>query len=138
MKEEWKQVRQHKHTLGADYWVSSYGRVKSVIRGKTRIIKPWMMGNYFGVTLGGVKSKTGKKRPDTQHVHTLVLRTFKGVQEGCVVHHIDNNKLNNRLDNLEWATFKHNSQESKIVGQLLAENARLRAEVDRLTVMLSQ
>ena len=64
MKEEWKQVRQHKHTLGADYWVSSHGRVKSVIRGKTRIIKAWMMGNYFGVTLGGVKSKTGKKRPD--------------------------------------------------------------------------
>jgi hypothetical protein len=138
MREEWRQIKEHTDPRGADYWVSSIGRVKSVIRGKSRIVKGSMMGRYLRVSLGMVRTKSGKRRTNSVHVHTLVLKAFKGVQEGCVVHHIDNNKLNNRLDNLEWATFKHNSEESKIIGQLLAENARLRAEVDRLTVMLSQ
>lgn len=42
-------------------------------------------------------------------VHRLVLQTFKeNTGNKRTVNHIDGNKLNNRLENLEWATDSEN------------------------------
>lgn len=44
------------------------------------------------------------------YVHILMMRTFNPVpnMEELEVNHIDHNKLNNHLDNLEWCTHKEN------------------------------
>jgi len=55
------------------------------------------------------------------YIHTLVLNAFVGKgrsNEECC--HLDNNPINNRYDNLEWGTHKHNLLDfgtNKIVGK---------------------
>lgn len=50
----------------------------------------------------------GKKK--TYRVHRLVLMVFKPIEnyEKMEVNHIDGNKKNNKLENLEWCTSKEN------------------------------
>ena len=50
----------------------------------------------------------------TMYIHSAVARSFLGdrTTEGLCVNHIDGNKENNRLDNLEWVTPQENSQHS--------------------------
>lgn len=44
-------------------------------------------------------------------IHKLVATTFIPNPDGCtIVDHIDGNKQNNRVDNLEWVTQKENVQ----------------------------
>ena len=100
MKEEWKMIP------GYDglYQVSNLGRVKSLRFGKERILKhrPDTQG-YLVVTL----SKNGKSK--TFRVHILVAMAFLNhtiKSYRITVKHIDNNKLNNRLDNLERVNRK--------------------------------
>lgn len=54
----------------------------------------------------------GKKK--TIAIHSAVARTFLGdrTSEGLQVNHIDGNKLNNSLENLEWVTAKENAEHS--------------------------
>jgi 2-hydroxy-3-keto-5-methylthiopentenyl-1-phosphate phosphatase len=43
-------------------------------------------------------------------VHSLVAEAFvDGYFEGAIVNHKDENKTNNRADNLEWVTYRQNS-----------------------------
>ena len=98
------------------YEVSSLGRVRSlarvIIRGKVhqpvreRILKntPMKIG-YVSVTLyrNGVSEK--------KYVHILVWTAFKGaVPPNLEINHIDGNKANPILINLETGTHQHNIQ----------------------------
>ena len=44
-------------------------------------------------------------------VHRAVLESFTGRKEKMVVRHVDNNKANNRLENLSWGTHADNMQD---------------------------
>lgn len=44
----------------------------------------------------------------TYLVHRLVAEAFLNKYEYSIVHHKDNNKLNNNIDNLEWTTQSYN------------------------------
>lgn len=95
------------------YEVSSYGVVRSVQRKsldrwgkyclrKGRILKPCNR-RYSMVVL----SKNGKARNCL--VHRLVAEAFiPNPHNWSVVNHKDENKLNNRMDNLEWCSQKYN------------------------------
>lgn len=53
------------------------------------------------------------KRPLHRFLHTILAHTFLTLPEGynykdLTINHIDGNKLNNSLDNLEWCTFGQN------------------------------
>lgn len=89
MKEEWKKVFDHKN-----YEVSNLGNVKSLKYGKEKILKPIKQTNgYSSVRLDG-KNKS---------IHHLVAEEFMGykIDKLTLLDHIDGNKLNNRLDNLD-------------------------------------
>lgn len=90
------------------YAVSNMGRVKSLNyrrSGKEEILSPCKNGRgYMQVYL----SKEGNHM--FYGVHRLVLMTFSPIEnmENLEVNHIDENKENNRLENLEWVTHKEN------------------------------
>lgn len=111
MTEVWKDIKGYE----GYYQISNLGRVKSLYRMITRrsrpvnqyerIMKGCLQGKgYVGVTLSnGIAKKTHK-------VHRLVCKAFICDQDSSVqVNHIDGNKLNNRLDNLEWVSNMENS-----------------------------
>ena len=55
--------------------------------------------------------------------HRLVAEYFLPNQENYpVVHHIDGNKLNNKVENLKWVSFSDNLQESYLMGRRNTKN----------------
>lgn len=94
--EEWRPVPNWEM-----YFVSNKGRVKS--RGK--ILKP-------GIDTSGYKHHTflTNKTRYTVRVHKLVMETFIGpCPKDMVRNHIDRNKINNNVDNLEYCSMRENS-----------------------------
>ncbi len=99
-----------------NYEVSNMGRVKRVrfhryTRQYPRLVRPQRtIHGYLFVTL-----KTPKRTP----VHQLVCRAFHGkpLPEQTDVNHIDNDRANNRADNLHWATRKENLWHGKNQGR---------------------
>lgn len=88
-----------------DYYISNYGRVYSIKRNK--ILKPFI--NNCGYCLITLYNEYGFKKIT---IHSLVAENFLEKKEGCEINHKDENKLNNKVDNLEWLTHKENSQYS--------------------------
>lgn len=98
MEETWKDC---KHYEGL-YEVSTIGRVKNKKTGK--ILKQCMESSgYYKVNL----YKYGKVKNES--VHRLVALTFiDNPDSKPQVNHIDGDKLNNEVTNLEWATQSEN------------------------------
>lgn len=98
--ERWESILNY-----SNYLVSSYGRVMN-IRTK-RLLKTYVdnSGGYLCVNLW--KNNKGKNH----RIHTLVYSTFYNDYDlkGHVINHIDGNKLNNNLENLEKATYQNNN-----------------------------
>ena len=98
--EYWKPFPEDPFT---EYSGSSLGRVRNDRTG--RILKPGLdTSGYKYVILNFNGQKKNIK------VHRLVLRCFNQVENfnELTVNHKDGNRLNNRLDNLEWMTFEEN------------------------------
>src|SRR5699024_473267 len=100
------------------YKVSNLGRVRAierVIRGRTypdKILSQRMdRYGYLRTSL----YKNGK--PKTMTIHRIVAENFIP-NEGrkLTVNHKDGNKLNNKLNNLEWATWSENNQHALDTG----------------------
>ena len=75
-------------------------------------------------------SKNGKS--NTKRVHKLVATAFLG-ESNLQVDHIDGNKLNNKLNNLEYVTPKENTNRAWQKG--LAHNSEYQREVARKTML---
>ena len=88
-----------------DYQISNLGRVKSVKFGKERFLKFGKDNKgYLHISL----CKDGKQKWFL--VHRLVYEAFVGeIPESMQINHIDEDKTNNRLDNLNLMTPKENS-----------------------------
>ena len=86
------------------YEISNKGR----IRKSNKILKGSInSGGYLQIRLSNGLNTTKK------YVHRLVLETFKGYST-LDVNHIDHNKLNNSLTNLEYVTKKENVEKRHI------------------------
>lgn len=119
MTEEWRPVKGYEGI----YEVSSLGRVRSLDRnvpalchktgtirdyfrkGKTLRLRPISTGaGYLVVTLND-----NDRKAHNELVHRLVAHAFvPGYFDGADVNHRDENKQNNRADNLEWCDRQYN------------------------------
>lgn len=104
LNEEWRDIKGYEGL----YQISNYGRLKSFNYKKgheTKIIKYHTNKNYYKTHLS--KSNTSKQFL----IHRLVAQHFIPNPENKeTVNHIDCNKLNNKVNNLEWNTRKENQQ----------------------------
>lgn len=104
--EEWKQIKDFDN-----YLVSSYGRVMN--KNTKRLLKPAVSnsGGYLEVSLW--KNNKGT----TTRIHRLVYSTFNNDYEldGYVINHIDGNKVNNNIKNLEKVTYQENNLHAEYV-----------------------
>lgn len=100
MIEKWKDVDGYEGL----YKISNFGRVK----GKHRIKSQQDNGKgYLTVHL----NKNGKSR--WHLVHRLVAKAFiENPENKPTVNHIDGNRKNNNVNNLEWATYSENNLHS--------------------------
>lgn len=97
--EEWKDVTNYENL----YMVSSYGRIKSLT--SKRILSFSINRGYAYVKL----SKHGVMK--SLKVHRLVAISFIPNPNNLPdVNHIDENKLNNNLSNIEWCSKQYNSK----------------------------
>jgi hypothetical protein len=111
MKEIWKPVVGYE----GRYDISSCGRLRSywsikygIVKEPQRIIRSAInTSGYFNAVLSN-SFKQGK----TMYIHRLVLDAFVGLRpKGYECCHKNNNKLDNRIENLEWGTQSHNRKD---------------------------
>lgn len=127
--EEWRPVEGYE----GYYEVSNTGRVRSLNynhTGKPRDLKPKI--DRYGYKVVHIhRGKTHKHLT----VHRLVAIAFLPRRDGCnQVNHIDCNKQNNHVDNLEWCSNLENMQHADRNG--LMKNLRLASKNRRKAVML--
>lgn len=96
--EEWKNV--YDPRFNTKYLVSNFGRVRSI---KLNIlIRPAIdTDGYALIVLNNKKERKWIK------IHRLVLATFSG-DDPRPINHLDEDKLNNKLSNLEYCTIGEN------------------------------
>lgn len=116
MKEIWKDIKDYEGL----YQVSNLGNVRSLdrirkqfnhngiatVKYKGRILKKQIKKgtNYHTITL-----YDNNRNAKIKSVHRLVAETFlENKNKYLVVNHIDGNKQNNNVSNLEWCTISHN------------------------------
>lgn len=101
MEETWKPIP----GFEGRYEVSDKGNVRSLIRGKG-LLRPGLSSNgYLTVALRspGIPTRS-------YLVQELVLLAFVGPRpNGLIIRHLDGTRLNNCLNNLEYATFRENN-----------------------------
>lgn len=106
------------------YQVSTYGRVRSIDRVSVKVYTK-KAKTYFNVAgkimkngFSGAENKKYKSiviRKDNNSnrytIHRLVARVFlpNPFNYPCV-NHKDENKFNNRVENLEWCTYRYNNE----------------------------
>lgn len=95
--EEWREIEGY----NGRYFVSNAGNVLSLVYNKARILKPQNANGYNYVNLSGSHKK----------VHRLIANAFIANPDNKpLVHHKDGNKRNNNVSNLDFATYKENTE----------------------------
>lgn len=131
MKEIWKDIKGYENI----YQVSNLGRIKTLDKYvnclygqkrliKEKIIKTFKNNNGYFITSLYVNSKSKKFL-----VHRLVAEAFiPNPDNKPQINHIDGNKENNCVDNLEWVTQSENELHASKFGltkrqkEVVAEN----------------
>ncbi|WP_373786512.1 NUMOD4 domain-containing protein [Jeotgalibaca porci] len=133
MKEKWMPIKNYE----GFYEVSNLGRVRSV----DRVVR-YKDGRMYKYPSKLIKHKADKRgylyvglnksgKKSSKRVHRLVTETFLPVRgKNLEVNHIDGNKNNNKLSNLEWVTSSENTLKGYELGlfEKARKSARLRVK----------
>ena len=111
MKEIWKPIKNYE----GYYELSNYGEIKSLIRAvkyknSYKVIRGRVM--KCGINTNGYRQVNLSKNKirKTYSIAPLVWNYFDGTsRDGLDLDHIDNNKQNDRIDNLQLLTHKQNT-----------------------------
>lgn len=116
--EIWKDIQDYKGL----YQVSNLGRIKSLNGVRSKVIKPANVNNYCQVGL----YKDGVMK--LLKVHRLVALAFipNTLKDKTEVNHINGNKGDNNILNLEWCTPKENSIHAHNTGLINNNNRSTR------------
>ena len=101
-KDDWVTLKNIESETGITYSITIEGKICNNVNGEN--LKPCIANTgYLVVGIGG----------SLQLVARLVAQTFiPNPENKPTVNHIDGDKLNNHIDNLEWATHSENMQHS--------------------------
>lgn len=85
------------------YEVSSLGQVRNISKFNNRILNPRKTKDgYLYLELSSYYKRA------TKRVHRIVAESFLGYNKNKCVNHIDGDKLNNKIVNLEWISTREN------------------------------
>ena len=118
-----------KKVPGLPFWVSADGRVFNAKGREYHQTKRW--GVYYGI------NTRIKHKGVAFYTHRLVALAFlPNPNHYPCINHKDENKLNNRVDNLEWCTHKYNANYGTRI-QRQAEKQLNRPDKSRPVEMLT-
>jgi hypothetical protein len=111
MEQEWKPVKNYEGL----YEINEQGKVRSLQKRNANNIMPQRIGRggYYTVRL----SKIGKDT--TVYIHRLLgFAYIPNVDDKPFINHINGDKLDNRIENLEWCTHSENMKHAYKTGLL--------------------
>jgi hypothetical protein len=119
---------------GGEYEASNLGRIRRAVAG---VRQP--AGHVVKATLkpqGYLSFSTHAcLRTQNVYVHAVVAEAFLGSRpDGCDVNHIDGNKTNNCVENLEYVTRKGNMEHASRLGLLPSGDRHVRHLRPELTL----
>lgn len=86
--------------LSGNYEIFDNGEIKKTNNGR---INMYQLNGY----------KTFSYKGKTYYIHRLVAESFiPNINNYPIINHIDGNKQNNNVNNLEWCTYSHNMKEA--------------------------
>lgn len=101
---EWKEIKGYENL----YEISTDGQIRNM--GTDKIIKQHIRNGYKSTSL------YKNKKSNTKNVHRLMGFTFLELTVDKQINHMDGNKINNKLNNLEVVTAKGNTKHAKDTG----------------------
>lgn len=119
--EIWKPIKGYEGL----YEVSNLGRVKSLdrfvnasIKNQKQVLKQGKILKPYKDIRGYLKVSLSKENKRTiKFVHRLVSEAFiPNINNLSQVNHIDGNKVNNHIENLEWCSCKENINHAWAIG----------------------
>lgn len=113
MIEVWKDIKGYKGL----YQISNLGRVKSLPKKRKNKSGTYSLYKEKIIKGNNCKGNSGRsriflyingKRKQIKIHHLVALHFIAGYEANKTVNHIDGNRLNNHMDNLEWITKEEN------------------------------
>jgi len=106
METQWNTIPNH-----PDYQASTAGQIRRIEDGK--VLKLYTLPNGYLIA----SLKLSSKKHKVFLVHRLIAQTFLQKIEGKTeINHLDGNKTNNSVSNIEFCTHKENIQHAMLTG----------------------
>ena len=121
---QFQDIKFYKHPKYKKYLASKCGKILSLKQKEKRILKLHIRGNgYLGFQLF-----ENNARKD-YYIHRFVFETFNGfIPKGMVTDHIDNDKNNNQINNLQLLTPSENIRKNHFKKKVFSFNIETQEE----------